>query len=114
VNDPTLFPLPANPVISSDGIGATAKGHRAVALLIARLLEIGHKIATPVVDDDGVDLIVNYRITVQVLAMYVIPDEAWWHIPRYVIGGANSVAVRRDIPSGPSEWYEAWSVYDPR
>lgn len=33
---------------------------------IARLLDLGHKVAVPVTDDDGVDLIVNYRWTVQV------------------------------------------------
>lgn len=33
---------------------------------INRLLALGHKVAKPVIDDDGVDLIVNYRTTVQV------------------------------------------------
>lgn len=33
---------------------------------IWKLLEQGHKIAVPVVDDHGIDLVVNYRTTVQV------------------------------------------------
>lgn len=41
---------------------ATAVELEAVALLLRR----GHKVAVPVVDDDGVDLVVNYRTTVQV------------------------------------------------
>jgi hypothetical protein len=32
----------------------------------AKLLELGHKVAVPIVDDDGVDLVVDYRIRVQV------------------------------------------------
>lgn len=35
-------------------------------LAIARLLTLGHHVAVPVIDDDGVDLIVNYRLKVQV------------------------------------------------
>lgn len=35
-------------------------------LVIAKLLTLGHHVAVPVIDDDGVDLIVNYRFKVQV------------------------------------------------
>lgn len=35
-------------------------------LVIAKLLALGHRVAIPVVDDDGVDLVVDYRRTVQV------------------------------------------------
>lgn len=35
-------------------------------LTIAKLLELGYRVAVPVVDDDGVDLVVNYHFRVQV------------------------------------------------
>lgn len=43
-----------------------AMGVAAEMMLVAALLERGHKVALPVVDDDGVDLIVDYRKLVQV------------------------------------------------
>lgn len=138
----TLFPIDPAPEPVPPAVGSAAKGHRAVALLIARLLELGHKVAVPVVDDDGVDLIVNYRITVQVkatafqhskggwqvsnnradgpvarphvdvLALYVIPIEMWWHLPRGTIGNANSVTVWTTSHRGRSQWRDAWHVYN--
>jgi hypothetical protein len=35
-------------------------------LAIVELLKRGHKVAVPVVDDEGIDLVVDYRTTVQV------------------------------------------------
>jgi hypothetical protein len=35
-------------------------------LVVSRLLLLGHRVALPVLDDDGVDLIANHRTTVQV------------------------------------------------
>lgn len=46
--------------------GFTGLGAAAEMRLVAELLDRGHKVAIPVVDDDGVDLIVNYRTKVQV------------------------------------------------
>lgn len=43
-----------------------ALGTAAEMLLAALLLERGHNVAVPLVDDDGVDLIVDYRTLVQV------------------------------------------------
>jgi hypothetical protein len=43
-----------------------ALGTAAEYILVARLLELGHKVALPVTDDDGVDMIVNYKTKVQV------------------------------------------------
>lgn len=52
--------------MSQPGIGSSAFGAKAVHLAIAELLRRGHRVAVPVVDDDGVDLVVDYRVTVQV------------------------------------------------
>lgn len=46
--------------------GYMRRGHIAEQWAIAECLERGFHVAVPVVDDDGVDLIVNYRNTVQV------------------------------------------------
>lgn len=48
------------------GLLTSAAGRACELLVAARLLELGHKVAVPIVDDDGIDLIVNYRTTVQV------------------------------------------------
>jgi PD-(D/E)XK endonuclease len=55
------------------GVDGAGPGGRAVALgkaaemdAIGRLLRLGHRVAVPVCDDDGVDLVVDYRVTVQV------------------------------------------------
>jgi hypothetical protein len=62
-----LFDLPA---IEQGKQGDTARyqalGISAEMLLVSRLLELDHKLAIPVTDDDGIDVIVNYRTTVQV------------------------------------------------
>jgi PD-(D/E)XK endonuclease len=74
MDEPHLFDVqpyirPASPLTSpsdTNGVGTSAMGSVAEMLLIAELLKRGHKVALPVVDDDGVDLVVNYRIAVQV------------------------------------------------
>lgn len=62
----SLFDLPALAPERSDERRHCALGVSAEHLLIARLIELDHRVAVPVVDDDGVDLIVNYTIKVQV------------------------------------------------
>ncbi len=44
----------------------STQGQVSEILCAAKLLELGHRVAVPIVDDDGVDLVVNYRTTVQV------------------------------------------------
>lgn len=54
-------------------------------LAIAELLKRGHKVAVPVVDDDGVDLVVDYHVKVQVKSANtsVSTGTVW----RFGIGG---------------------------
>lgn len=52
-------------------------------LAVVRLLELGHKVARPVVDDDGVDLVVNYRVTVQVKSSRLAEIRARKHLYRF-------------------------------
>ena len=47
-------------------VSSSAHGKIAEHLAIVELTRRGHRIALPVTDDDGVDLIVDYRTTVQV------------------------------------------------
>lgn len=61
-----LFDLPALEVEAHDSARFQALGAAAEHVLIGRLLELGHRVATPVTDDDGVDIIVNYTTCVQV------------------------------------------------
>jgi hypothetical protein len=74
-----LFALPLAPVssstVSAAGLESNRIGRVAEHLAIARLLELGHKVAVPVVDDDGVDLVVDYSVKVQVKSSgFVAPD----------------------------------------
>jgi len=52
------------------GVSSSLGNHHVGAIselqVACRLLELGHKLAKPLFDDDGVDLIANYRTTVQV------------------------------------------------
>lgn len=66
MSDQGLFALPSLPQASAPEHVGQATGAVAEMRLVAELLERGHKVAIPVVDDDGVDLIVNYSLTVQV------------------------------------------------
>lgn len=64
-----LFDLPAVEPHSkpeSEARRWQALGVAAELVLTARLLELGHKVAKPVTDDDGVDLIVDYSMLVQI------------------------------------------------
>lgn len=65
-----LFDL--GPLQSEDpqahAIESTRLGALSEHLAIAKLLELGHKVAVPVADDDGVDLIIDYSIKAQVKA----------------------------------------------
>lgn len=67
--------------------------HRA----IVALLERGHKVAVPVVDDDGVDLIVDYRLTVQVKSTS-LAGPTW----QFALGGgyygADGIRAYRQPP----------------
>ena len=62
---PALFAVQPLPTPTSRTQGS-ALGMAAETLLISELLERGHKVAVPVIDDDGVDLIVNYTLKIQV------------------------------------------------
>lgn len=53
----------------------SAYGALAEHLAITELLRRGHKVAVPVVDDDGVDLVVNYSVRVQVKNAHRRPAE---------------------------------------
>jgi hypothetical protein len=68
VSDLRLFDV-AVKVDDADGApspGTIGLGVAAEMLLVAALLERGHKVAVPIADDDGVDVIVDYRLKVQV------------------------------------------------
>jgi hypothetical protein len=47
-------------------VSTSAVGMASQMEVVAELLRLGHKVAVPVVDDDGVDLVVNYSVKVQV------------------------------------------------
>lgn len=79
------------------GYAALSLSDAAVGLLgeqlaIVELMRRGFKVAVPVVDDDGVDLVVNYRLRVQVkssgrqrvepLRGYVYYQYAWSQLDR--------------------------------
>lgn len=61
-----LFDLPALEVEAQAAARFSALGTAAELILTGRLLELGYRVAVPVTDDDGVDLIVNYALKVQV------------------------------------------------
>jgi hypothetical protein len=67
-----LFDIPAAAEVSdlarASEITSSAFGAIAEQEAIVELVKRGHRVAVPVVDDDGVDLVVNYRTTVQVKA----------------------------------------------
>lgn len=64
-----LFPVPDSEQASVGGlVSSSAVGAISEHLAIAKLLESGHRVAIPVVDDDGVDMVVNYGVTVQIKA----------------------------------------------
>jgi hypothetical protein len=48
------------------GLSSSHKGALSEFAAIVELMRRGHKIAVPLVDDDGVDLIVDYHVKVQV------------------------------------------------
>jgi hypothetical protein len=62
-----LSPVPeANGRVERRGRDTIAKGAASEVAAIGRLLALGHRVAIPFVDDHGVDLVVNYRVVVQV------------------------------------------------
>jgi hypothetical protein len=54
------------------------RGAMSEHLAIVALLRRGHNVAVPVVDDDGVDLVVDYRTTVQVKSSRYRKKAAAW------------------------------------
>lgn len=60
VEEALLAPASAPPQLTR------AAGASSEMLVVSRLLLLGHRVALPVLDDDGVDLVVNHRTTVQV------------------------------------------------
>jgi hypothetical protein len=64
---PRLFELPPLPaVVGESRLSSSMLGGMAELEAVLALARRGHKVARPVVDDDGIDLIVDYRICVQV------------------------------------------------
>lgn len=120
-------------------ITGSALGRSIELLLAAQLLRLGCKVAVPIVDDHTVDLIVNYRTTVQVkaassrdtkgrlsiglgaqlpehvdvLSVYALDAEHWWHIPRQHVGIGRTIKLHESWQRGPSTWLEAWHVLAP-
>jgi hypothetical protein len=96
-NQQTLFNL-AREVAKSEGEGITTScvGALAEYLAIVRLLELGHKVARPVVDDDGVDLWVGYSpmIKVQVKSANFRDSYGCLRLP---IRNGNSPRMREHI-----------------
>jgi hypothetical protein len=85
--------------IGAAGVAATvgrlhASATGAVAELVAQgiLIDRGHKVAVPVVDDDGVDLIVDYRTLVQVKTTGMVNGSG---VP-YIHFKRNSYRRRQD------------------
>lgn len=68
-----------------------AIGVAAENLAISVLLRRGHKVAVPVVDDDGVDLIVDYRLRVQVKSSSrrVVTTNPPYSYAAYMFSGLN-------------------------
>jgi hypothetical protein len=65
--EPALFALPAAPILEPNKlVSRQTLGRIAELRAEIHLLERGHKVARPGTDDDGVDLIVDYRAAVQV------------------------------------------------
>lgn len=68
-----LFDIPADVEdsdLARDDVAITSSSFGAIAEqeAIVELVKRGHRVAVPVVDDHGVDLVVNYRTPVQVKA----------------------------------------------
>lgn len=62
----SLWPNEGLRVAARPAVESSAYGKIAELRAIDELIRRGHKVAIPVVDDDGVDLVVDYRTTVQV------------------------------------------------
>lgn len=79
-----LFDIPV--VTESDGacdqspVSHQVMGKVAELRAEERLLLRGHKVAHPATDDDGVDMVVNYRIAVQVKTTSSNPRSGVWHV----------------------------------
>lgn len=82
-----------------DGARYQALGISAEMLLTARLLELGLKVAIPVTDDDGIDLIVNYGIKVQVKSTAYRRQNGHIRVKNYrgSRGGRAMIATHVDI-----------------
>ncbi len=81
------------------GLSSAAVGAIAETKAITKLLELGHKVAIPVVDDDGVDLVVNYTTTVQVKAR----SAACVNSPTGTYAFSPSGSTRRYSSNGRSD-----------
>jgi len=80
MNDSHLFDVDAyvTTCAETNNVGSHALGKMAEMLLVVELLKRGHKIALPLVDDDGVDVVVNYRKAVQVKSVgRPLPGQAF-------------------------------------
>lgn len=90
----TLFPVPSDDVSELSPEAATI-GTIGEAKAIAKLLELGHAVAIPVVDD-GVDLVVDYRLRVQVkTCSKAMPPRPGVPLPYYGFSTAGGTKWRR-------------------
>lgn len=73
----------------------SAVGKASELAAIARLLAMGHRVAVPVVDDDGVDFVVDYRTTVQVKStgtFSVRPEQGQYGEYRFDFAGSQNTS----------------------
>lgn len=77
------------------GPGNIAAGCAAEHRAIAELLERGHQVAKPVVDNDGVDLVVDYRIKVQIKSSTYLrpPPPPGERVPRRALVGCEGYVL---------------------
>ena len=79
-----LFALPdpipggtTEALLEDFGPSTTLRGALSEMAAIQHLLEMGYKVAVPVVDDDGVDFVVNYHHTAQVKSSRRQQSTSW-------------------------------------
>lgn len=116
-------------------LDSTAYGALSELWLQRELLARGHKLAVPLVDDDGVDLVVDYRLTVQVKSrrvqqletrpgyvydavVFKAPGRAdvlaltaadrWWFIPRSEVPNRSGFSLLLDATRGRAARFQEY------
>ena len=126
---------PPNTIVQT-AIPASLVGAAAQFMLAGKLMALGHRVAVALVDDDGVDLIVNYRTLVQVkssgyrerrdqlsvdlgiaphvdaVALHANDNGSWWIVPAHLLRGMSRVRVSERHATRYGPWCEAWHVFD--